>query len=403
MPPNVWRSWTRYATPSLVAAGVGVFLVSVMAFSRIPLLPAIGTTLSLSATELGLLTMAFGVGRLAADLPAGVLAGKVSAATAFALACGLVTTGCGLLATAGQGAQAYVAAFVLGTGSALSNTAGMTTFSGVPSERRGRALAIFSACLLCGQSFGPVLGGALVAGDSSWRVAQGVAGALGVLGVLAFVVVNVRSASQRAVRREARQSATGGGTPIPFVQLLILYAVPFVVFFMLAAMPQTLVPIIGAESLRLSAGVVGLALGVGGVCRLVGTLIGGYVSDRFGRKMALIPGLATMAVGIALVAVPESVVMWLAGIALMSVGSFGVSVAATILADRSRYGAVGRRLGSFRFFGDIGMIIGPVLGGWLYSVHGQAVAVLVVAALPAAVAVAAAAGLQQVRTRQAES
>ncbi|HZD37384.1 MAG TPA: hypothetical protein VE664_01960, partial [Actinomycetes bacterium] len=54
----------------LVIAGAGVLLVSVAAFFRVPLLPSIGEELSLSAADLGLLTMAFGIGRLLTDLPA---------------------------------------------------------------------------------------------------------------------------------------------------------------------------------------------------------------------------------------------------------------------------------------------------------------------------------------------
>ena len=56
---------------SRAVVGAIVFAVAVASFSRIPLLPDIGADLSLGAGEIGLLTTAFGLGRLAMDLPAG--------------------------------------------------------------------------------------------------------------------------------------------------------------------------------------------------------------------------------------------------------------------------------------------------------------------------------------------
>jgi MFS family permease len=155
-------------------------------------------------------------------------------------------------------------------------------------------------------------------------------------------------------------------------------------------MPQTLVPIIGDKRLGLGAATIGLALGFGGACRLAGALGGGVLSDRVSRKAALVPGLAAVAAGAGLLAIRGGVWVWLAAIALMSVGSYGISVAATMMADRTHARHVGRRFGQFRFVGDAGVIVGPVVAGVLFTHAGPTIAVLTVAALPAATAVASA-------------
>jgi MFS family permease len=379
----------------LVVAGAGVLLVSMAAFFRVSLLPSIGDELSLSAADLGILTMAFGIGRLLTDVPAGRLADGAAAGTAFALAGGLVAGGSFALAAAQMSIEAYAAAFALGVGSSIANTTGMTVFSGVPRGRRGTAMAVYSACLLGGQSFGPVLSGACAA-LGSWRTAEVAAGVLG-LGTMGFLLARGRPT-------RARRSTGGAARPGPApasvtrpAERVVLYGISFVVFFTLAAMPQTLVPIIGADAFGLSAGAIGLALGLGGICRFTGALSGGVASDRLGRKAALVPGLALNAIGIALLAIDGDVWLWVLGIVLMSLGSFGVSVAATILADQSRSGSVGRRLGRFRFYGDLGVIAGPAIAGALFAYAGRGTAVLVVAALPAALAVAAALVLTETR------
>jgi MFS family permease len=378
----------------LAIAGGGVLLVSMAAFFRVSLLPSIGDELALSAADLGIMTMAFGIGRLLTDLPAGRFADRAVPGTAFAMAGALVAAGSFVLAAARTGVVAYAAAFALGIGSSIANTTGMTVFSAVPHGRRGTAMAVFSACLLGGQSFGPVLAGGISA-LGSWRTAEAAAGVLGL--ATAAVLLARRRASQG--RGDAKRPARPG----PAAELtgraerVVLYGISFVAFFTLAAMPQTLVPIIGADAFGLGAGAIGLALGLGGACRFVGALSGGVVADRLGRKAALVPGLGLNTVGIALLAIDGGVWLWVTGIVLMSLGSFGVSVAATLLADRSRSGGVGRRLGRFRFSGDLGVIAGPAIAGALFASAGRGTAVLVVAALPATLAVAAALLLTETR------
>jgi MFS family permease len=68
-------------------------------------------------------------------------------------------------------------------------------------------------------------------------------------------------------------------------------------------MPQTLIPVLGAEDLDLDAAAIGLALGLGGVARMLGAALTGVVSDRFSRRAALLPCLVLQAIGVGLLAV----------------------------------------------------------------------------------------------------
>jgi MFS family permease len=73
----------------------------------------------------------------------------------------------------------------------------------------------------------------------------------------------------------------------------------------------------------------------------------GAISDRVSRKAALIPGLTLMAAEVALLALEPTMLTCAGAVLLISVGSTGVSVAATILRDRSPSRRVGRRLSNF--------------------------------------------------------
>lgn len=383
-PPDAvdWRS--------LVPVGAAVLVLSTTAFFRVPLLPDIGRDLAMTTAQLGVITSMFAAGRLLTDLPAGRLLERVEPTALLSGAAAAMVAGSLILAAAGQPAVAYLAAFLLGIASAVTNATGMHAFSiAVPTRRRGTSLAVFSTALLGGQSFGPLIGGG-IASASSWRVAETVAGATCVALVAAMLwawwrrrtaLVDISTADAEAgpvdahreaatADREDERPALGGASARG-----ALLCISFAMFFTLGAVPQTLISVIGAEELGLGVATIGLALGLGGVCRLVGGFIGGVLADRVARRASLLPGLVLQALGVALV-IGTGTLWWLAGIVLMSLASWSISVSATVLADLSPAGSLGPRLGSFRFVGDVGLVAGPLAAGYLYDHGGRLPAML---------------------------
>jgi MFS family permease len=385
------------AGPLRGPAGVvatAVLLLGTVAFLRVALLPQIGHDLVLRPGLLSLVTVVFGVGRLLTDLPAGHAADRIGPLQAFALSAAGLAAASVLFAVAHSLAALLVAAAVLGVASATTNTTGMAYFSHAPRAVRGKSLATFSAALLGGQSLGPAVAG-VVAGAAGWRAAEGVGAAVAAVVGVACVL------GARVIRRPAAVPQDAGdlrdGGRIDARQLGLLYFVSFAVFFALGAMPQTLLPVIGSSDYGLSVGIIGLALGVGGICRFVGAAVGGVLADRVSRKAALVPALLAMGAGSALLELPGGVVVWLAAVVLLSLGSFGGTVAATILADLGGGRRVGRRLGAYRFAGDLGLIAGPLVAGWLYDGIGTGAAVIAVSGLLAGCAVVTAVGLGETR------
>ena len=362
------------ATGGLRESGLvstAVLALTAIAFFRTALLPEFGRDLSMSTFQLGLLTTAFGIGRLAADLPGGHLADRIRARRLMAVSAGGVALGSLILGLAVVPIGAYVAAFVLGISSATTNATGMTFFSNVGGDgHRGTSMAVFSAALLGGQAVGPAVGG-LLSSASGWRPTMFVAtaAALAVATVLLVTQSNQPSQSAASPGHLYPPASREGTSP---VSLAVLYSVSFAVFLTLGAVPQTLVPLIGADDLGLGTAAIGLALGVGGLARFAGTFLGGWLSDRISRKAALVPGLIGQAAGVALLALEPSLVAWLGAIVIMSLASFAVPVAATVLGDITEPGQIGARLGRFRFVGDLGLITGPLVVSALFEGVGRA-------------------------------
>ncbi len=373
----------EHSRPFRFGMGAGLFLITSVAFLRAPLLPDIGRDLGLSALGLGGLGSAFALGRLATDFPAGALTDRSRPGTMMATAAALVSVGSGVFGLSPVAAVAFVAAFALGVGSTWTLTGSMAFFARAPRSRRGTSMSLFAAALLVGQAVGPALGG-FVAAVWDWRAAL-IAGAAVAAALIPLYLRNPGRAPEMVNGKDNRVSSL----PTSRRVLAVIYLLPAVQFSIGAALIQTLIPIVGDEELGLGPATVGLALGVGGIARLVGAIVSGRVSDSLGRKWALTPGLVLQTGGLIVLATMSGALAWWMAILALTLGSVAVNVGTTILADLTEDGGLGRQLGAFRFSGDLAFLITPILAGALYDIGGRGLGTLPVLVLTAATTVAA--------------
>ena len=345
--------------------GAGLFSITVVAFLRPPLLPDLGRDLDLSAVGLSALASTFAMGRMVADIPAGRSTDRFAPGPMMAFAALLVTIGTAGMAASQSAVLLFGSSFVLGLGSSWALATGIAFFAAAPKERRGASLSLFGGSLLTGQAAGPALAGA-AALTLGWR---------GVLLGGAFVTTATGLSMFRLRRTElARSSPVQNQTPtltsVPPRVFYVIYLLPAVQFAVGAAIIQTLIPLIADDALGYSSGVIGLALGLGGLARLLAAVVAGQVSDRVTRKAALIPGLVLQVAGLVAFAADGGVVGWWMTIGLLTLGSMSVNVGSTILADLTEGAAMGKRLGAFRFTGDAAFLAAPLITGALFESRG---------------------------------
>lgn len=361
-----------------------LFGITVAAFLRPPLLPAIGRDLGLSAVGLGALGSVFAIGRLAVDVPTGRLSDRIAPGPMMFIAGSLVAAGSGILALAPVAGVAYVAVLVLGAGSAWALTTAQAYFATAPRARRGAAMSMFAGSLLIGQAIGPVVGGGIGAGGG-WRLAIGAGSLLAAVSVVPLL----RVPSPPPAGHDGHGPRQAGDDRVAFPVLAVIYLLPAVQFAIGAAMVQTLVPIVADEQLGIGAAVVGSVLGVGGLARLAAAVVAGRVMDTVGRRPAMIPGLVLQLAGVVVFAVwPGLPSLWIS-ILLVSLGSVSVNVGTAMLADLSEGGRLGPRLGAFRFTGDFSFMVMPLLSGWLLDRSGRLVAMMPLTALTGLVLIGA--------------
>jgi MFS family permease len=142
-----------------------------------------------------------------------------------------------------------------------------------------------------------------------------------------------------------------------------------------------------------SAATLGWAFGLGGACTVAGNVIGGVLSDRWGREAVFALGSVIGIAGIACLGAigdPGDLLLLL-GYVTSGVG-FGmrISLLAAIPTDLFAGRNLGVILGAAQGGGGLGGFIGPFLGGWLFDVTGSYQVAFVVAALAIALSAVAA-------------
>ncbi len=153
-----------------------------------------------------------------------------------------------------------------------------------------------------------------------------------------------------------------------------------------------------------SAVTLGWMFGVGGACTVAGNVIGGTLSDRWGREWVFALGSAIGVAGIGCLgrlSGPEDLLLLL-GYVVAGVG-FGmrISLLAAIPADLFAGRHLGVILGAAQGGGGLGGFIGPFLGGWLFDVTGSYQIAFSVAAFAIVVSAVAAWVAAPRRTRAA--
>lgn len=347
-----------------------VFLANMGWGVMAPILGVIRVDFGVSVAEVALANSAFGLARLALDLPIGLIVDRIDQRIlrftgAFILAVGSVV--CALAPDFGF---ILLGRFVTGVGGAIIQVTNLVWISRLSTDdRRGRDLGIYQAILQAGASISPMASG-LLADWTTWRMSFWFSA---VMALFAFVpmlspkndwVERVRQRTNEAfpiepVRapREAHRSSLAA--------LFVVNVITFVLFFSVGGFQNTVIPLYGNQVLSLDAGAIGLALGISMLVRFATSIIGGELSDRYGRRVILVPGLFLIGLGtLMLIFATDLIGFWIA-IMVLSIGRFGNNVPATVLADLTPANRWGVMLGLNRAIGDLGAVFGPIAMGLL--------------------------------------
>ncbi|MDP2130662.1 MAG: MFS transporter [Erythrobacter sp.] len=254
----------------------------------------IARDLGLSDTQIGLMTgLAFALFYTVLGIPIARFADRSSTSRPAVIAVSLaiwsgMTALCGL---AQNYSQLLLARIGVGVGEAGCTPPAHSLISDiVPPEKRSSALAFYSLGIPIGTLMGMVIGG-ILADFVGWREAFLIVGLPGVALALVvwFVLKDPRRSDAQMILRNQNQPAA---LPLMDALRVVMSSRAFVLLLFAGSAASflsygktTWTTIFFQRTHDLTPGEVGLWFGiVGGVGGIVGTVLGGYLADRFGAK-----------------------------------------------------------------------------------------------------------------------
>ena len=345
----------------LLCAAVFVNTFSVGAFPV--LLPEIGRSGGLSDLALGTVAGAFGLARVVADIPMGLLVARHLHRSMIAVPC-VLAVGVLLVASDGPLLALVLGRALIGAGHALGMLISLTVILLHRDEYTlSFSLGAFDMAGVLG-----VLGGTAVVGvlpsTLPWHIAFLIACSPQVLGFLllpALIAALPADAPHgyQPLRAIAPPSTRSGSVVVP-----VAFAAGIIIALAWSAVGQFILPIRADRQFGLGRGGVASLLALLQLVEALFALPLGIMADRRGRTGTLGIALVFLAVGISLVAFAP-LGLAVIGCVLFGIGLAGWNLPLSILRKHTPPQRLGWRTAQYRVAVDAGIFLGPFLSGVL--------------------------------------
>jgi MFS family permease len=287
----------------------------------------------------------------------------------------LVLTGTLAAATAASLTTMALARALVGLGYGATALVGIVyLMQAGPANQRTRRGNMYEGALISANAVSGSLAGA-VSVYAGWRWGFGAAAVAVAAGWLAAawrVFPTIRSMLQVGARAVESAPDPRPSSPTATRSLFAIYLVAFGLAFGWAGAIVTLAPLYGGQTLGLNAAAIGRALAIGYVIEAILLIPVGWAADTFGRLRVLLPGLAVLVSGVALLPLTRGLASYTVACTLVIVGMTVWMIPASLLAEHlhGRFGS--RAVAIYRFITDLGMVAAPVIVGWLTGRRGFA-------------------------------
>lgn len=378
--------WILSAIAICVAIGFGILAPAVPVFAR---------NFGVGRTAAALVISMFAAARMASAFGVGKLVDIFGARPVLGIGLVIVAVSSGVAGLS----QSYLQLLLLrgagGVGSAMFTVASSSVMaSAVPSKVRGRAMGVWSGSFLLGGVLGPVVGGPLTA-ISLRTPFFFYAGTLALAALVAFVALPRVPRISRA-ERTAGQPAEGIREVLGLAKFRVALVADLAGSWA-NAVRVAMIPLFVTEMLLMSEAWGGYGLAISAAVNALLLLPFGRWSDRRGRIGVVLGGGIASTVGMAVLAAPPALWLFVIGMVVCGIGSAAQAVGPGAILGDVANGRRGSVIATYQIIGDVGAMVGPLAAGALADLSGYPAAFAVTAIISAGSAIFAA------RHRRAEA
>jgi MFS family permease len=339
------------------------FLVAVGFGLIIPAIPIFAKTFGVSNTLIGLIISSFAIMRFVSGLFSGKLVDRFGERVVLGFGLIMVSLFTIFAGLANSYEQLLIFRTAGGLGSSMfSVSAGSLILRVVSDSQRGRAQSLYNGGFIAGGVAGPAFGGVLL--SLSPRAPFFIYSALLIAaGVVSLVHLHESRLEEKVVKLDEEKALTIREA-LQIKPYLYSLCLAFVGSWVLFGMRSSILPLFVVDDLGASASVVGLSFTIALIAQGSVMVRAGKYSDLNGRKPVILTGFSIVMVALALLMVAQNVYQYFAAMIVMGLGAGFAASAGAIVGDVIK-GKSGKVYAFWQMSGDAGMMVGPLLLGFI--------------------------------------
>lgn len=343
-----------------VAVGFGIV---------VPAIPMFARSFGVSHAAVGLIVSAFAVTRFSSGLISGKLVDIFGERSVFAVGVFIVALSVLLAGLAVNYPQLLIFRAAGGIGSSMfSVAAGSVILRSVRDDQRAHAQSVYNGAFLLGAIAGPAIGGALttISLRAPFFVYSFTLLISGTIAFFFFTSAHLQSRDSKTNNQEVTTLKDAFRLK-PYRYALII---SFVASWVLFGLRSSILPLFVTEALKSTAAIVGIGFTLSALFQGAILLRAGRLSDSHGRRYASILGSIIVLIGSLVMVFTIHPWMYLLSMSIIGLGAAFLSTTpASIVGDVIK-GTGGQVIGLFQMAGDAGMIVGPIIVGFIADHYG---------------------------------
>ena len=369
---------------SIFGVCASVFLFTIGQGATNPILPLLVQNLGHTAAVAGFAVGIFGAGRFITNLPSGILAQKIGRKPILIIGPLIASIGYFITGYIDSIQLILLSRLITGFGGGMHFVGASIYLRDISSlNNRGRIMSLQSISILIGQTIGPIIGGYI--GELYGFTSPFIFASISLVIAIALIITTVIEPSK--INQNLNQTNDSKTKKKPGIfQLLYLFIKSGLLPVGLMTMSQffhrsggrfTIAPLL-IQNKGFTVSNIGGFFSVTSLAQLTAVSLSGYIVDKLGRKILLIPGTGIILIGLFLFDNSNSYPMILVVAILLGIGEGSLSSSTvTLFADNAPKGYEGVTMGLYRTFGDFGFMIGPPILGYIIQQMNFSSALLV--------------------------